>query len=495
MIPLFFALLLIQDKAVIEGTVVNAVTNEPLRKAHVVLRQGMASFVVTSGSDGTFRFEGMEAGKYVARAERQGFLDNDEWVQVAAGERVQDVVITLTPEGVIAGHVVDEDGDPVAEATVQVERSIQMNGHRVGWLGSDQANTNSEGFFIIAGLAAGRYRISATPKQDHRPLRRLPNAGPREDFVRTEDPLPLQLAPGGALRNVEIKLRKAPVFRVRGRLSNAPDDHFTLYLSSESGGYSAKLHEGAFAFESVAAGSYTLATSPFWVSPTDNKLSQSTLFGRMQVTVSDRDVDGVVLALAPGPDISGTIRMEGDGHFEKPPRLWITGYMPLNQNVDAKEEGTFGWTNLTPQAHVVSYNPPDGYYVKSVQFNNQPVTNWVIDLRSGGGGTLDIVVAPNAATISAAVPDGKNTTVALWSDTTFASESTEGSSVVKFTALAPGEYRIAAWQDVEGPYLSILEFRARFDAKKITLTEGSHEAVELKLIPKSVSDAEAAKLP
>jgi len=34
---LIFALLLAQDKAIVEGTVVNALTNEPLRKAHVLL--------------------------------------------------------------------------------------------------------------------------------------------------------------------------------------------------------------------------------------------------------------------------------------------------------------------------------------------------------------------------------------------------------------------------------------------------------------------------
>ena len=38
------------------------------------------------------------------------------------------------------------------------------------------------------------------------------------------------------------------------------------------------------------------------------------------------------------------------------------------------------------------------------------------------------------------------------------------------------------------------EFRARFDAQKVTLAEGEHQNVEVKLIPKSASDAEIAKL-
>ena len=43
-------------------------------------------------------------------------------------------------------------------------------------------------------------------------------------------------------------------------------------------------------------------------------------------------------------------------------------------------------------------------------------------------------------------------------------------------------------------FVEILEFRARFDAQKITLAEGAHENIEVKLIPKSASDAEIGKL-
>jgi hypothetical protein len=56
MIPIVFALLLIQDKAVVEGTVLNALTNEPLKKARVVLDEGSNQYAVTSSSEGKFQF-------------------------------------------------------------------------------------------------------------------------------------------------------------------------------------------------------------------------------------------------------------------------------------------------------------------------------------------------------------------------------------------------------------------------------------------------------
>ncbi|MGA3188787.1 MAG: carboxypeptidase-like regulatory domain-containing protein [Bryobacteraceae bacterium] len=125
MIPLFFALLLAQDKT---NVVVNALTNEPLRKGHIVLDDRKTRYAVTSGTEGTFRFEGIEPGNYRPEAQRDGFLDasNDPWLEVASGQQVKDIVIKLLPESVIAGHVIDEDGDPIAAAGVSYERAIRV---------------------------------------------------------------------------------------------------------------------------------------------------------------------------------------------------------------------------------------------------------------------------------------------------------------------------------------------------------------------------------
>jgi hypothetical protein len=79
-------------------------------------------------------------------------------------------------------------------------------------------------------------------------------------------------------------------------------------------------------------------------------------------------------------------------------------------------------------------------------------------------------------------------------DATLNNVTTDDSGVVSFANLAPGEYRILAWQKVDREYTRIREFLARFDAQKITLIEGSHENVVVKVNPKSVSDAEVTKL-
>jgi len=469
MIPLFFVLLLAQDKAIVEGTIVNALTNEPLKKAHVTLNlDGKTIYEVLSGDLGKFRFEGMEPELYQFFAERQGFLDADGgWMEIAAGEHVKDMIVKMTPQSAISGHVVDEDGDPVPGARVLVERKIS-----IVVLDRKEKVADEEGYFFAGALRGGRYHITVTPPE------RESSNGPAEDLVRTEDPIPVDVASGAVLRNVEVRVRRGRVFHIHGRVSNWPHPGIPVELAPT--GSHARLEDGKFAFEGVAPGNYFLNASSLRGCPTP-------------VTVSDHDIDGLLVEFTPNPSIAGKIKRDGDGHFTTSPIISLKpGPRGPEFSLAAKDDGTFEGS-LGPEKYALDYTPPDGFYVKSVQFNHQPSPDHTIDLTSCIGGTLEILVAENAATISATVTDAKNATVALWSESVLKIEQTDDGTVT-FANLAPGEYRILAWENVDDEFAAIPEFRARFDAQKITLAEGSHENIEVKLIPKSASDAEIAKL-
>jgi hypothetical protein len=469
MIPLFFALLLAQDKTIVEGTVINGLTNEPLRKAHVTLNlDEKTSYEVLTSDQGKFRFEGMEPELYQLFAERQGFLDADGgWMEIAAGEQVKDVIVKMTPQSAISGHVIDEDGDPIPGAHVLVERKISMV-----VLDRKEKVADEEGYFFAGALRGGRYHITVTPPE------RESSNGPAEDLVRTEDPIPVDIATGAVARNVEVRMRRGRVFHIHGRVSNWPHPGIPVELMPT--GSHARLEDGKFAFEGVAPGNYFLNASSLRGCP-------------VPVTVSDHDIDALLVEVAPSPSIVGKIKIEGAGHFATPTTIALkTGQRGPEFSLAAKEDGTFGGS-LSPEKYTLDYTPPDGFYVKSVEFNRQPSPDHTIDLTSCIGGTLDISVAPNAATISATVRNAKPVKVTLWSDSTLKTEETEDGNVT-FSNLAPGEYRILAWENVKDEYLAIPEFRACFEAQKVTLAEGSNENVELKLVPKSASDAEIAKL-
>src|SRR6202043_3283986 len=92
------------------------------------------------------------------------------------------------------------------------------------------SQVQADGTFVIGSLAAGRYYLSATDNRGNymddaeRPGRK----GPEEGYVTTYFPnaidaaaaAPIEIAAGAELRGIEIRLRKARVFRIRGKVVN-----------------------------------------------------------------------------------------------------------------------------------------------------------------------------------------------------------------------------------------------------------------------------------
>lgn len=482
MTPLIFLLLLLQEKASIEGKVVNAITNEPLPKVRVTMDSGHR-YSVTTGADGTFKFESVEPDDYEPIAGRVGFLEADEEdsFEVGPGEHKKGVLIKLMPQGVIAGRVVDEDGDPIAETGVNIERAIQIDGQRK-MLDSSWENSNSEGYFFFGDLKPGVYYVRGSQS---RRFHRSQRVGDSSDALVPNGPAQMiHLAGGGEFRDVEIRMKSAVVFQVSGRISNQGSDQ--LYLGNEDNSYKAYRIKDSFVFEGVVPGNYMLTVPPFlWT-------TSARIFCRIPVTVSDDDVAGIQVELTPGPNVEGSIKMEG-GKFERPPKIELQDFS-TRLTAEAKEDGSFVWTNISPDKHEFMYAPPEGAYVKSILFNREPVTGNVLDLRAGGG-ALEILVSPKAATVSATVQGANNVYIGLWNESGFfRQQDTAAGDAATFKSLAPGEYRIAAYAKFAAEFMGFSEFRGRFSAQKISIAEGSSQSVDVELIPKPAIEAEIAKV-
>lgn len=80
--------------ATIAGTVVSAIDNEPLAGATVTLNPSGKSY--TTGSNGTFEFQNMDAQQYTVSAQKNGYISNRTTVTGVSGETVT-ISITLTP--------------------------------------------------------------------------------------------------------------------------------------------------------------------------------------------------------------------------------------------------------------------------------------------------------------------------------------------------------------------------------------------------------------
>jgi protocatechuate 3,4-dioxygenase beta subunit len=134
------------------GRVVD-VDGGPVEGARVV-RPGGGREEVTSGADGRFVVDGLDAGRPVDLwVECRGFTSKEVAGVPVPAERP--LVIELERAAALEGRVVDASGSPVPGASV----SVRPAGETFG--GSAEAEGDEDGRFVVEGVTAGRIVILA----------------------------------------------------------------------------------------------------------------------------------------------------------------------------------------------------------------------------------------------------------------------------------------------------------------------------------------------
>ena len=134
------------------------------------------------------------------------------WVNTASADRVLQAKIgvpSYPPSGTVDGTVIDEEGKPVAGATVSAyvaDRPFQgVAPHR---------QTDATGHFAISGLSWGEYRVAAAKVDEGYPEMLL------EFFARNHPIQKVKLDPGHAIATVTIRLGPK-AGRVTGTVTDA----------------------------------------------------------------------------------------------------------------------------------------------------------------------------------------------------------------------------------------------------------------------------------
>src|SRR3982750_2404510 len=173
-----------QEKSTGVGRVTNAATGAPLRKAAVWLEafsanrgvNGATSVALpaaTTDADGRFTLDGIDPGAYFLLARRNGYLDQGFGaaapqvvgppLDLTAGQTLTDVAIKLTPQSLLYGKVVDEDGDPIPNVLVEALRASYAGGRR-HLVEAGTVESQDDGSFIIGSLTPGRYYVRASTR-------------------------------------------------------------------------------------------------------------------------------------------------------------------------------------------------------------------------------------------------------------------------------------------------------------------------------------------
>ena len=509
------------DLGSVEGQAFNNATGEPVKKVQVLLRPvGSSSdppYGALTDAGGRFAIPGVRPGRYILTAERAGFVRAEygasgrnrrgSTVSVAVGQRLKDVEFRLTPQGVISGRVLDEDGDPVAGVNLTALRYGYVQGKRT-LLPASAATTNDLGEYRLAGLAPSRYYLSA----NHRPMPVFTRSSAEDGYAPTYYPgtadvagaAPIQVIAGNQMRGIDIGLTRVRTVRVSGRVTNpaataATRNVMVFLMPREAGvrGFSSRnstlAQEGKFEIRGVIPGSYTI--SAHWYE--DGKR----LTASQPVEVSAAGLDGVHLTMTPGFEVAGRVRVEGGTEpglsgiqVMLVPANEVTFATSLGGRVNT--EGKFVLSSVAPDQYRIQVaGLPEGCYLKAVRLGetgvleNSAVINpgagpLEITISTAGGQAEGVVLdsggqpAPGAVVVL--VPDARRRGQSeLYK---IANTSQDGRFSLK--GIPPGDYKLFAWQDVEQGAWQDPDFLKPFEnaGESISIQENGRQAVQLKLL-------------
>ncbi|HXG56745.1 MAG TPA: carboxypeptidase-like regulatory domain-containing protein, partial [Vicinamibacterales bacterium] len=158
----------------IKGRVLTADTGAPVRRAQVRISgtETMPKLSVTD-NEGRYEFRDLPGGKYTISATKSGFVgvqygqtrpyEQGKSIELIETQPIDKADITMPRGSVISGRILDEFGDPLADATVSAMRSSWVNGkRRLQPAGGRPAQTNDLGQYRIYGLPPGEYYVSGT---------------------------------------------------------------------------------------------------------------------------------------------------------------------------------------------------------------------------------------------------------------------------------------------------------------------------------------------
>ncbi len=456
------------------GTVVNALTGEPIPRATVTLGQGNGS---STDSTGHWSITNTACGTRIPNASRQGFIPVSQVLQsvsarpkpidLVSGTPVNNVKISLMPGGIITGSVRDPNGDPVESAQVRIMRVNVQQGRRV-MNQQGGSSTDLEGNFRIGNLTPGHYVVCAESGQITYPV------GGGEAMVYRESCFPgpaemgltnsLAVTAGQEVRTAFTLTAQRGV-RIRGSISGAPEQSgpgrggnvqlTPMPVGGGGGGIGrggAVTREGTFEITGVHPGSYMLrATFPGGQqSGPQTGPPPST---QIQIEVGDSDLDNVILAFQTPGSIEGFVRYElsqaaqasgaanpnvnvnlttatpGTPFFGPIPQAkWDTahtnftfadapsGLYRLNASVNGGNAVPIGGNG----AIVTPYGPASvntggtgvvGAYIKSATLRGQDVLNQGFSV-DGKAGPIEVVVSDDVGAVDATVTDSDGKPVA-----------------------------------------------------------------------------------
>ncbi len=519
--------------ASLEGTALDSVTGAPVAGARVVLEteKGLEYHTLTD-NHGRFAFRGAASGQYKLAASKNGYVqtlfgarrndpdDEGAPVTLAPGETRAAVELQMIPAAVIAVRVVDNLGEPVPGLFIAAVRIGHEGGRRkMEYVGYSLMVTNDRGEYRLYGLLPGKYYLSAGGLKDffvfdwisHRGSAdqvELGDAAPRETlgtqyYPGVPDPAQataLEVKAGEEKSGVDFRFDYTPLVPVRGRAAVpaacsgklmfrgereiATEQNYPIQFATSP--------DGTFELRGLSPGSWRIRAVA-----TDDHTYCSSETATVQVGASG--AGGVALALRPRVDLAGVVRLEDDPGFQfQEAQLRFESFEDGDQtSAQIKADGRFNVPLEPRQWSIAVTGAPRDAFIKSARLGESDVLESGLNLTAGPpAGGLEIVLSAAGARVEGAVLDGSERPaggpiVVLVPEPRLrvhgglfheAAADTDGRFA--FRGIAPGEYKLFAWNDLEGEAYRDPDFMRGYEERgeKIVVRENEVKQARLKLI-------------
>jgi hypothetical protein len=441
-----------------------------LARAVLVSPEGRGRTTMTD-EGGMFDFTGLPAGRYNLVVSKSGYinltygqrrpLQPGTPLQLEDGQQIRGIEFRMPRGGVVSGTISDEVGDPMPGITVRVMRFQYSQGVRE-LVPAGAGQTDDRGIYRIWGLNPGEYFVSAVapnnnigrsgPAPGARGRGLLPGgrgAFPSDAPAAADvdvayaptyfpgvpavtEATPVTLALGAEVLDLSFNVLLVRTARVSGRATNldgTPVTAGSVTLAPEGtagrGGQGLNMSsrirwDGVFSIANVPPGRYVLRARG-----TDDVAPQH---GLLSLTVAGDDLSEVVVVLAPGATVTGSVSFQGTPAAAPPDptqvRVTAHGTDPGQSNAGARvaKDGQFTIASAPPGPFWIRAQAPRGWSLRSVIVDGQDTIDTPIDVRGGQRVSASLVFSDRQTELNGTIVDAQGRPITDYTVLAFATD-------------------------------------------------------------------------
>jgi hypothetical protein len=432
----------------LRGRITAVESGGPVRRAQVrISGPDIGSKTAVTDADGRFEFRDLPGGRFNVSATKSGFVsvqygqlrpfESGKAIDLIDGQVMDKADIAMPRGSVISGRIVDEFGEPIADAFVTAMRSAWAGGRRRLQPTGRTASTNDLGQFRIYGLSPGDYFVSATFRGGDMigmeiamatmsggaagggPIGSNPSSGYAPTYFpgtsNGAEAQKISVAAGQEAQNTDFALLPVKLVKITGTVISSegkPVEGSMINALPRGGEGVAMMMAGAarsdksgnFTISNVAPGDYTLQSRALTIVTSgggDNMMVTTRIgggpdgsdaeTGMLPLTVGTDDVTGVVLMTSKGASATGHLTFDGGARPATLTGIRISATPADNEfgpvmglgGTNVKADATFALTGMSGTRIIRAMNLPPGWMLKEVRVNGADITDSGLEFKTG----------------------------------------------------------------------------------------------------------------